>query len=327
MGQLTRPQEDIQAAAVKPDHPHPTTIRLRRILPLGFLLLTLTCQSRDLEPRRWSHLPTGINFAAGGYAYTEGDISFNPVLRIENTEFDLHTFALKYIRTFELFGKSARFDLAQAYQSGRWEGLLDGAPASTERNGLSDTTLRFAVNLLGAPPLKGREFAAYRAGTDCETILGVGLALQLPTGHYKEDKLINLGSNRFTFRPQIGVIHNRGKWSMELNGSAWIYTDNDEFYAGNRLEQDPLYTVQGHLIYTFRPGLWLGAGVGYGFAGESTVNGNPSYDRKGNFVWAISLGIPVNPRFGLKLAYIGTRTTKRTGADTHTIALACSVLW
>lgn len=312
---------------MKPDHTEPNVIRLPRISCLAFLVLNLTASAQDLEPRRWSHLPTGINSLGGGYAYTAGDIAFNPVLRIEDAELEMHTIALRYVHSFEFRGKSARFDLTQAYQSGRWEGLLDGAPASTERNGLSDTTLRFAVNLLGAPPLERREFAAYRAGTDCETILGVGLAVQLPTGHYKEDKLINLGSNRFTFRPQIGVVHNRGKWSMELTGSAWIYTDNDEFFSGNRLEQDPFFTVQGHLIYTFRPGLWLGAAAGYGFAGESTINGSPSYDRKGNLVWAFSVGIPVNPRCGLKLAYIGNHTTKRTGSDTHTVALACSVLW
>lgn len=310
-----------------PDLPHRSTIRFRCILALGLPLLTLTAPAQDLEPRRWSHLPTGMSILGGGYAYTNGTIAFNPVLRIENAEFSLHTIAAKYVRSFEVFGKSARFDLTQAYQSGSWNGLVNGVPSGIERNGLADTTLRFALNLLGAPPLEGREFAAYRAATDCETILGVGLVVQLPTGQYYEDKLINLGTNRFTFRPQIGVVHNRGKWSMELTGATWIFTDNDEFFNGTRLEQDPLYTVQGHLIYTFRPGLWLGAGLGYGFGGESTITGKPSNDRKGNLAWAVSLGIPVNPKFGMKLAYIGTNTTERTGAGTHTIALGCSVLW
>ena len=43
---------------------------------------------QELEPRRWSHLPSGINFIGLGTAYTFGDIHFNPVLRIEDAEVD-----------------------------------------------------------------------------------------------------------------------------------------------------------------------------------------------------------------------------------------------
>ncbi|MCJ7538158.1 MAG: hypothetical protein MUO88_00710 [Desulfobacterales bacterium] len=48
--------------------------------------LPLLCLAQELEPRRWSHLPTGTNFAGGGYSYTEADIFLDPVLRIENVE-------------------------------------------------------------------------------------------------------------------------------------------------------------------------------------------------------------------------------------------------
>jgi hypothetical protein len=101
-----------------------------------------------------------------------------------------------------------------------------------------------AINLYGAPPLEGKEFAAYRAKVDVETIVGMTLVVQLPTGDYTDDNLINLGTNRFTFRPQFGVMHNRGKWSMELTGAAWLYTDNNDFFDGNELEKDPFYTLR-----------------------------------------------------------------------------------
>lgn len=291
------------------------------------LLLTLPCLGQDIEPRRWSHLPLGSDFAAGAYAYTTGDITLDPVLRIEDAEFDLQTVAGKYIRSFELLGKSARFDLIQGYQNGRWNGLLNGVPTTVKRDGWTDTTLRFAINLIGAPPLKGKEFAEYRAQADHETIVGAGLAMQLPTGEYFDDKLINLGSNRFTFRPQLGVVHNRGKWSVELTTAAWIYTDNADFFNGKKLEQDPLYTADAHLIYTFLPGLWLGASVGYGGGSESTVNGIPGDDQQNNLGWGLGLGIPINRALGVKVAYIGTRTHARTGLDADTLTCAFSVMW
>ena len=289
--------------------------------------LAASCQAQELVPRRWTHLPMGVNFAGGGYAYTKGDISFDPVLLIEGAEMDLHTFPFRYIRTFEFIGKSARVDVVQAYQDARWSGLLDGVPTIVERSGWSDTGLRFALNALGAPPLSGAEFKEYRAATDCETIVGVGLVVQFPTGHYLEDKLLNLGSNRFTFRPQVGVVHTEGKWSTEATLSSWIYTDNDEFFGDNYLEQRPFYTVQGHVDYTFRPGMWAGGGVGYGVGGESTVNGIAKDDMRQNLAWGFSFGFPITRKWGIKIAYIGHRTLTSVGANSDSLVLATSVLW
>jgi hypothetical protein len=289
--------------------------------------LPFLCRAQELEPRRWSHLPTGANFAGAGYVYTKADISFDPILRIENAEMQLHTWATKYIRTFELFQKSARIDLVQGYQRGHWKGLVDGVPRSIRRGGLSDSVLRFAINLYGAPPLKGKEFAAYRAKVDVETIVGTALVVQLPTGQYKDGKLINLGTNRYTFQPQLGVVHNRGKWSMELTAAVYIYTDNNDFYNGSKLENDPLYTLQTHLVYTFRPGLWAAAGAGYGYGGESTVNGEEKNDRRENLGWAFGFGYPITPQLGVKVAYLGIRSQKSIGQDSDSIGAAFSFFW
>lgn len=297
-------------------------------LPVFLALgLALPCFAQELEPRRWSHLPIGTNFAGGGYAYTDADISFDPVLRIENVEMEMHTWAFKYIRTLALFDKTARIELAQGFQEGRWTGLVDGVPRSISRSGLTDTFLRFAINLLGAPPLKGKEYAAYRANADVETIVGMALAVQLPTGDYMDDKLINLGTNRFTFRPQLGVVHTRGKWSIEFTGGAWVYTKNDEFFNGKKLEQDPLYTFQAHLVHTLRPGIWTGASVGYGYGGESSINGVEKHDRKGNLAWALSVSYPITRQLGVKVAYIGTRTQEPVGLDSDSIAVSLSTFW
>ena len=294
-----------------------------------FLVLGLPflCLAQELEPRRWGHLPIGTNFAGGGYSYTEADISIDPVLRIENVKMEMHTWAVKYIRTFELFQKSARIGFTQGFQEARWTGLIDGVPKSIKRSGLSDSVLRFAINMHGAPPLEGKEFAAYRARVDVETIVGTALVVQLPTGDYMDDKLINLGTNRFTFRPQLGVVHNRGKWSMELTGEVYLYTDNNDFFNGNRLEQDPYYTIQTHLIYTFRPGIWAAASAGYGYGRESTVNGVEKNDRRGNLAWALSLGYPITRQLGVKVVYLGTRTQESVGQDTDSIAVGFSIFW
>lgn len=303
------------------------TASSRAMCLLGLWLGALPCHAQDIEPRRWSHLPLDTNFLGVGYAYTTGDIFLNPVLQIEDGKFDLNTYSLKYIRSFELFDRSARIDITQNYESGDWSGIRAGQPVSTARDGWADTTVRFAINLLGAPPLAGKEFVDYRARTDCDTIIGAGLAMDLPTGEYLDDKLINLGNNRFAFRPQLGLVHQRGKWTGELTTSASVFTDNDDFFNGKRLEQDPVYFTQAHLIYNFTPGLWLGASMGYFFGGTSTIDGTSSNDRQSDLGWALSMGIPITRNFGVKVTYIGIRTLTNTGTDTDTFALGCSVMW
>lgn len=297
------------------------------LFALLFLFYASPCLAEELEPRRWSHLPIDTNFLGAGYAYTEADISLDPVLKIEDGQATVHTWAAKYIRSFSLFDRSARLDLTQAYQDGRWSGKIDGTPKKIRRIGWADSLVRFAISLYGAPPLKGQEYAAYRAKTASETIVGAGLSVQLPTGDYMDDKLINLGSNRYTFRPQLGVVHEWGNWSTELTGMVALYTANDDFFNGRKLEQAPLYIVHGHLIYTFRPGLWAGVSAGYDRGGRSTVDGAEKDDRKQDLGWALSLGVPVNRRVGIKLAYIGTRTQEETGTDSDSVVMSVSTFW
>ncbi|MEN8687944.1 MAG: transporter, partial [Desulfuromonadales bacterium] len=105
------------------------------MIVLSFLFFYQTSFAEELEPRRWSHLPINTNFIGGGYAYTEADIGFDPVLKIEDADVELHTWVAKYIRTFSLLDRTARVSLLQAYQEGRWSGLVNGTPTSIRRSG------------------------------------------------------------------------------------------------------------------------------------------------------------------------------------------------
>ena len=146
--------------------------------------------------------------------------------------------SFRFLHAFGLLGKSARFDLRLPHKSTRWKGLLDGVPASTGRTGLGDPIVRLSVNFFGAPALGRRELQRFRAARPINTVAGAAVAITLPLGDYEKDKLLNLGQNRFSIRPQLGVVHTRGPWSYELTGSVFFYTDNNEFLGTTR-EQDP----------------------------------------------------------------------------------------
>ncbi len=301
------------------------------LLPPGLVLWLLLWLSpagaQEIEPRRWTHLPINMNFAGLGYAFTRADIYFDPVLETEDVVLDHHAVAARYVRSFALVDRSARVELELMHEDARWEGLLRGEQAAATRGGFADPLLRFALNLLGGPPLEGAEFARYRASHPVETILGVAMAAKLPLGQYYEDKLLNLGENRFTFRPALGMVHNHRKWSAEVTGSLWLFTDNHAFWNGNKREQDPLFIIQGHGIYTFRPGVWVSGSAAYGTGGASTINGVDKNDTRKNLAWAVSVGYPLTRALGLKIATIGNDSRAPTGFDSNSVAAALSVLW
>jgi hypothetical protein len=303
-----------------------TTLHQQLLLTVLFgisMMWSNSSAAQELEPRRWSHLPIGANFAGLGYAYTDADISLNPTLQLENVRGESHAAVFAYTRVLDVFGKSGRVDLLLPYSVGRWDGLLEGEPASTRRSGFADPRVRIAVNLLGSPAQRGTEF--YRP--DVNTILGVAMEVHVPLGEYQEDRLINLGRNQWVFRPQIGIVHDRNKWAAELTASAWLYSENDDFDSDKNQDNNPLFSLQGHLIHTFRPGLWASVSAGYGGGARSIIDGAPASDRIRKFLWAISVGLPVNRRQGVKIAYMRGKTLEDTGSDFGRIILAYSVMW
>jgi hypothetical protein len=297
------------------------------LFPLIAFGAAFPCFALDLEAGLWNHIPLGSNFVGGAYAYTEADISVNPALLLEDVDMKLDTVAAKYIHAFKLWDKSARVDITQAYLKGRWTGLIDGVPSAIKRSGWSDTFARFAINLYGAPPLRGQEFGAYRAKTRDETIVGAALVVRLPTGDYMDDKLINLGQNRFAFRPQIGVVHTRGKWTTEVTAEVAFYTDNDDFFNGKKLEQEPLLFTHAHLIRDLGPGERVSLSLGYDYGGENTVDGEDKDNRSQNTGWALGYSYPITRQSGIKISYARSRTEESTGLDTESLVLAMVFSW
>ena len=280
--------------------------------------------AQDTEPRRWAQIPTGVNFFGMGYNYSEGDIFFDPLLKIEDGDFKLHGVGVSYIRTLAFMGKSARVDFTLPYKAGRWEGLLDGEYVSVRRRGPGDARARFSVLLYGGPAETLQEFSKSEKSN---TVVGAALAVTMPTGGYNSDRLINLGTNRWIIRPQVGVTHTRGKWTGEVTGSLFLYADNNNFWQDTKLETDPLFAGQAHLIYTFRPGLWASVSTAYGWGGEATVNGDAKNNPSGNWLTALSFGFPINRKQGIKIAWIRGRTQKPTGADVDSLILGYSLMF
>lgn len=291
------------------------------LVVLILLFSSSLSNAQDLEPRRWTPLPAGLNVVGAGYVGLRGDIYVDPVLEIEDADVSGHVVGVSYVRSFAIANKLARFDATVPWQDMRWSGLLNGDPATRERTGLADPVFRLSMILAGASasPKAAEEKKA------SSTVFGAAVAVSVPLGDYQSDKLLNLGKNRYFVRPQLGLLHTRGKWSYELTGSVFLFSDNDDFFGGKLREQDPLYALQGHVIRVFdRPGYWAALSTGYGWKGESSVDGVRKDDSYKLWLSSLAFGMPIGKNQGVKFAYLRKRTKTNKGADIDSLSIGWS---
>jgi hypothetical protein len=278
--------------------------------------------AQDLEPRSLASAPVGMNFALLAYGYSSGNVLLDPALPVEDASAQLNIISGAYVRAIDFFGLSGKLDVIAPFTWGTWEGKLEGRDTSVARTGFGDPRVRLSVNFVGAPALRGGDFIAYRQGT----VVGASLQVRLPLGEYNPAKLINLGSNRWTFRTQLGVSQRAGSWVFESYLAAWFFTKNTDFRGGSTLSQEAVLAIKGHVAYTFRSGVWVALDAGFGTGGATTVDDAEEGDLQENFRFGATLAIPLAMHHALKLAAVRGVTT-RIGADFDSIVLAYQYRW
>ena len=150
--------------------------------------------------------------------------------------------------------------------------------------------------------------------------------MSAPLGRYDDDKILNIGTNRWSFKPELGVSKALGPLTLELASGVTFYTDNTDFFGGRTQEQDPLYSLQGHVIYQFPRGFWGSLDATYYAGGRTTVNGVENDDRQENVRLGLTLAIPLDRHFSIKF-YASTGVYSRTSNDFTAVGTALQYRW
>ena len=291
-------------------------------LAMGITLLGATAQAQILEPRLYRNAPVGLNAVAFGYSFSRGSLEFDPALPIEGAEGNGSVVPLAYVRTFGLFKKSAKLEVVVPIGWGHYGGFLEGEFRTRDLGGIADPSFRLSVNLFGAPALAARDFKDFQQ----KTVVGVSLQVRPPLGSYDPDRLLNLGTNRWMLRPEIGVSHQWRKWFFELAATVWLFTKNNDFFGGQTLEQQRLSAFKGSVIRSFRPGLWAALSLGYGTGGKSIVEGVPKNTYQKNWRFGLSASVPVRPGQAIRFfAWSGVR--QRVGNDSDVFGALYQITW
>jgi len=281
------------------------------------LAITAAASAQDLEPKAYSASPTGAAFLVVGFARSTGSVLTDPTLPLTDVEAKMNGVPLAAGYTFGLFGKLALITATVPYSWGDVTGRVGEDARAVSRSGFTDSRAKFSINLAGNPAMGLREYSK----APRETIVGTSLTMIAPTGQYNGAKLINLGTNRWSFKPEIGVSIPKGPWDFDAYFGVWLFTDNSDFYTGGLTRsQDRVVALQGHASYTFRPRLWAAVDATWYQGGDASIDGSEPTGAMNNSRLGATVSFPMGRQQSLKVAY-SSGVSVRTGTDFRTFSV------
>ena len=277
--------------------------------------------AQALEPRSYTNTPVGINFLLLGYDYTDGGVGFDASFPVMDAKVHVHSGLLAYARSLNVWGLSGKVVATLPVAGVSGSATLLGQERERQVFGLGDPLVRFSVNLYGAPALSMAEFPTYHQ----DLIVGASLQVTAPLGQYDSSKLLNVGTNRWSFKPELGVSKAWGPLILELIPAITFFTKNDDFLDGKTLELAPIYSVQGHLIYEFAPAFWAAVDATYYAGGRATVDGKEG-EQVGNVRLGLTATLSMSRHQSIKL-YGSTSIYSRTASDFWAVGILWQYRW
>jgi outer membrane putative beta-barrel porin/alpha-amylase len=289
---------------------------------IAILVLALLSQSsvvcgQALEPRSYTNIPIDQTFVLVGYIHSEGELTPTTTSPLQDANLDIDAAVVGMAQTFELLGRSAKIDLAATRQCFEGSATFRGEFVEGRRCGYGDPNMRLSWNFYGAPALELADFAAWQPGL----VMGASVQVSAPVGTYKDDAIVNIGSNRWMVRPGLGLSYQWDRWHIDAIASVRFFEDNDDYFEGLYVKQDPIYAVQSHLIYSLRKGRWIALNANFFRGGETNVDGVDMGNRQENSRFGITFSMPISRHNSVKL-YANTGVITRIGNDFDTFGAA-----
>jgi len=308
----------------------PLRARLAIAVLVACSLGAMPAHAQDLTPRAYVITPLRSNAIVVTDIFNDGDLNLEGTVPIEDATGTINGVAAGYYRSLGLFGRSANVNVVLPYGTGTFDGIVLGSPYTTHRAGLFDIPIRVAINLIGGPAMEPGEWVKWQQ----RTLLGASLKIVIPVGQYDPTKLINLGSNRWAFKPELGFSHRHDHWILDAYGAGWFFTKNPEFFshnpyfAGTRSQtQAPIGIVEMHVSYDVRPRLWVSLDANFWYGGETTVSGveNPQTVQRSSRA-GVTISIPLRARQSIKLGF-ADGAYARFGGDYRILSVAWQYSW
>lgn len=299
-----------------------STVQKAGLTALSLAIAPLTSWADNA--RDWQNVPTDLNMLFGYYNLVDSNTPIDTSLPIDGLSLNADVYILRYARSFGIAGRSSAIQILQPYAD--TAASFDNARffTGTKHNGgMGDTQVVLVHNIFGGPALSKEEFAKWTP----ETFLTGALTVTTPNGDYDKNRVINIGANRWAFKPELGFGTPIGPTWLEINTWVSLFGDNDNYQGNSKLEQKPLYAIEGHYSYTINRALWASLDGTYSRGGESKIDGVWQDNKQESSLLGASMGFMLSPQLGGMLAYTDTVTERSGSPDVNTWTLRMQYVW
>jgi hypothetical protein len=286
--------------------------------------------AQDLAPRAYVITPLHSNAVVVTYSFFDGNLDFQGAVPIQDAKARANVPILAIYHSFNAFSRSANFTAGLPYGEANFHGVVLGNQTNVYRSGLFDSVYRVAVNLIGGPAMAPGDFRKWQQ----KNLLGISLRVTAPTGQYDSSKLINFGTNRWGFKPEMGYSRRDKHWIFDAYFGSWFYTRNPKFFSENQYypgvrsqTQAPVGALEGHVSYDVRPRLWVSFDANFWFGGKTSLNGleNPVTEQRNSRLGATA-SFPINKHQSVKASY-SNGAYIRYGGNFQNVSVAWQYSW
>jgi hypothetical protein len=297
---------------------------------LAMSLIPAICVGQDLTPRAYLVTPVSSNAINLTYTYSTGELVFEPTAPVADAMGTIHAPVASVYHSFGVLGRSASITVALPFALGDLRGTVSGEGRAITRRGLADTVVRLAVNIAGGPALKVTEFVKTPAA---RSVLGASVKVLAPTGQYNPTRLINIGTNRWAFKPELGYTARAGNFVVDAFAGVWLFTANETFLVtendplGRRRTQDPVAAFELHLSYDVKPRLWISVDLNYWRGGRTSIDGvEGALTLLSNSRIGVTGSVPLTRHQSLKVSY-SDGVLVRLGGDFRVLSAGWQYGW
>ena len=308
---------------------------MRNIFKLVLLaLLTVgtlpELRAQDLAPRAYIITPIHWNAVTLTYSLSDGAVLLNGAFPVQDGTAILHVPIFTYFHSLNFLGRSANLTASLPYAVGHFQGTFMDNETRIYRSGLMDSSFRFSVNLKGGPAMNVKEYQSWKQ----KTIIGVSLRVVAPTGQYDPTKLVNLGTNRWAFKPEFGYSRRWGNWVLDGYAGAWFFLTNPEYFSHNAFfpgtqsqSQNPMVSMEGHFSYDVRSRFWVSLDGNFWYGGRTSLNGVESINTlQENSRIGVTASVPLTKHQSLKASY-SRGAYVIFGGDFQNVSVAWQYSW
>ena len=252
------------------------------------------------DARAYDNTPIGVSQLELNYTYVRSNASIDPSLAIAGANLNLHQGTIGYTQYFGVFHRLAWIQAAVPLAG--LDGSIAGTSVRGSVSGAGDSSYQFAMLLKGGPALSIAQFENYEPASS----LGLSLTITAPTGLYDSNKILNLGSDRWSFKPELAFSHPFGpdqKWEFDAYGNATFYTDNASYHGKEILRQEVLPGFEAHISHSFNDRIWVSLDTRYSFRATTIVDGVSQNNAQQNFILGSELNLSPSAQHSLTLVF------------------------